>query len=264
MLQTELQVNNPQAGKLLKVLTGILIIMFPVGFLIMFTELGSRFLWTTTIFLGLEALITFIILVKSADLLSVAITTAVIFLASWFVEYWGVSTGIPFGKYSYTHVLWPLIGGVPLAISFAWFIVSVNSLLAARYLLKNTSEAAAIAAASVLVLATDILLEPFASFINSFWIWELSVIPIQNFLSWFITGLLFVFTVSQLIKWNDNQVNSYGLSKIPLLVTVINILNFSIINIANGYYVLTAAGLIIIAVVVLSIKFFRISPTAQT
>ena len=194
----DLLLKNPSLGMLLKILTFVLIVMFPVGLVLMFTESLRGYLWTTTIFLGLEALITFIILIKLADLLSVVITTAVIIIASWFVEYFGVNNGIPFGSYSYTHVLSPLIGGVPIAITFAWFTVAANSLLAARYFLRGYNEISAILIASIFILATDILLEPFASFINNFWIWETSAIPIQNFVSWFVIGLIFVITFVQL------------------------------------------------------------------
>jgi hypothetical protein len=40
------------------------------------------------------------------------------------------------------------------------------------------------------------------------------------------------------------------MEKIPLLIVLINILNFSIINIAHGYLVLTAVGLIIILLMI--------------
>lgn len=233
--------------------------MFLVGFIIMFTTLGSGYLWTTTIFLALETLITFIILTKLADLLSVVISTAIIFTASWFIEYWGVNTGIPFGSYTYTHVLSPLIGGVPLAIMFAWFTVTANSLLAARYFLNGFSEISAVLIASIFILATDILLEPFASFVNNFWVWSDSAIPIQNFISWFIIGLIFVTILSQLIKWRKVDINKSRLFKIPLLITAINIINFSVINIANGYYFLTITGLAIFIIIITSIKLFKTS-----
>ena len=262
MLQAEHQENNPAAvdfaaGRLLNILTGILVVMFPVGFFIMFTDFGKEYLWTTTIFLGLEALIIFIILVKTADLLSVVITTAVIFLASWFIEYWGVTTGFPFGGYSYTTTLHPLIGGVPLAIMFAWFTVSASALLTARYLLNGSSETAAIAAGAAFILGTDILLEPFASFINGFWLWDEGVIPIQNFLSWFVVGIIFLFTFSQLIKWNEETAARAKINRIPLLITAINILNFSVLNLAHGYFVLTVTGLVIFTIIAASIKIFN-------
>jgi putative membrane protein len=111
--------------------------MFPVGFIIMFTELGRAYLWTTTIFLGLQALIIFIILLYSADIISAIITTAVVIISSYFIEWWGVNSGLPFGAYSYTNVLLPIINGVPLAITFAWYVVAASSLLAARYMLRG-------------------------------------------------------------------------------------------------------------------------------
>lgn len=230
--------------------------MFPVGFIIMFTEAGKPYLWTTTIFLGLETLILFIILIRLADLLSVVITTAVIFMASWFIEYWGVNAGFPFGNYTYTHVLTPLIGGVPLAIMFAWYTVTAGSLLTARFLLKGTSEIAAVAIASVFILATDILLEPFASFINKFWIWNDSAIPLQNFAAWFITGLIFLLVFSRLIKWNDIQIYASSYYKIPLLVLIINILNFSVVNLANGYFIITFLGIMMFVIPALLLKHF--------
>ncbi|MBE2227769.1 MAG: carotenoid biosynthesis protein [Ignavibacteria bacterium] len=256
-MQTEHQANRSPSDLLLKVLTGILIVMFPVGFIIMFTEFGSAYLWTTTIFLGLEALITFILLIKLADLLSVVITTAVIFMASWFVEYWGVTTGFPFGDYTYSGILAPHIGGVPLAIMFAWFTVTACSLFAARYLLKASSEFSAIVIASIFVLATDILLEPFASFVNNYWVWQSGAVPLQNFVSWFAVGIVFVFTISQLIKWNKTELNSSFIIKIPLIITAINILNFSVVNVVHGYYVLTAFGLAIFTAIIVSTLIFK-------
>lgn len=229
--------------------------MFPVGLFIMFTEFGRQYLWTTTIFLGLQALITFIVLLKLAESAGVIITALLVFISSFVIEWGGVNTGFPFGQYSYSSVLLPLINGVPLAISFAWFVVSVNSFLAARYFL-GSGGAAAIAVSSVLILATDILLEPFASFINGYWLWSAGSIPIQNFISWFIIGILYSAAIAFIIKWKSKIENRSKLEKIPLIIIVINILNFSVINIANGYFVLTAVGIvIIIAIVLISIKF---------
>ena len=48
--------------------------------------------------------------------LSVAVVT-------WFVEYAGVRTGLPFGAYAYTSALQPQIGGVPAHIPAAWLMM---------------------------------------------------------------------------------------------------------------------------------------------
>ena len=267
-MQTEHQENNsaaslPSAGRgkesvprVLKILTALLIVMFPVGFLIMFTDAGRPFLWTTTVFLFLQALITFILLLQVADTLSVIISSAVIFTASYFVEWWGVNTGFPFGLYSYSGVLAPVINGVPLAISFAWFVVTANSLLAAKYLLRLPGSAA-IMVSAVLILATDILLEPFAAFINNYWQWAGGAIPIRNFISWFILGLLFSFALNYLVKWNVKDSVNRKLMLISALIIIINILNFSVVNIAGGYYVLTLTGITMFAVILILSYLFR-------
>lgn len=233
-----------------------MLIMFPVGFIIMFTGFGRAYLWTTTIFLGLEAFIMFIVLMYSADKISAIITTAVIIISSYFIEWWGVNTGFPFGVYSYTNVLLPIINGVPLAITFAWYVVAASSLMAAKHLLKGSGAAAVIAVSSASILAADILLEPFASFMNGYWLWESSTIPMQNFLSWLVLGSVYSFAIMGLLKWKGESLVPAGIHKYPLIIISVNIMNFSIINIAGGYYVLTAVGLLIfILITLVSVKF---------
>ena len=231
--------------------------MFPVGLFLMFSAWGKQFLWTTTLFLGLQAVITFIILAKLADLFSVTISTVLVLIFSYFIEWWGVNTGFPFGYYSYTDVLKPIINGVPLAITFAWFVVTANSMLAAKYFLKNTSIYTIAFISAVFILATDILLEPFASFVNNYWVWAENKIPLQNFLNWLFCGFLFSLLLDKIIKWKNNFPNQKNLLKIPLIIIGINLLNFTIVNLANGYFALTITGLIMFAIVILSLIKFK-------
>lgn len=221
----------------------------------MFTEFGRDYLWTTTIFLGLEALITFAILIHLADTVSVIIVSSIIFLASYLIEWWGTNTGFPFGLYSYSDILQPIVNGVPLAITFAWYVVTSTSLLAAKYFLGSSSPAASVIAASVFILATDILLEPFASFVNNYWVWDSGTIPMQNFAAWLLFGIVFSFTLNSLLKWKPGFKSQKQLLSIPLLIICINILNFSAVNIANGYLVLTLVGLFTFGAMTISAKY---------
>lgn len=239
--------DNSAIPKFLKILTGILIVMFPVGIFLMFTQFGKQFLWTTTVFLGLQAAIMFFVLLKLADTVSVTISTAAIFLFSFFVEWWGVNTGIPFGHYYYTEVLQPKLYGVPIAIAFAWFVVSSSSLLLVRFLMRGAADIAVAFISASLILAVDLLLEPFAAFVNNFWEWDSVQIPPQNFISWFILGFIFSFGLTKLLKWKNNT--EEAVSKIPFIIVALNILNFSIINLANSYFMLTGLGLMIFAIV---------------
>ncbi len=246
------------SSKFLKLLTWILIVMFPVGLFIMFSGFGKQFLWTTTIFLGLEALLMFLVINQNWGLVRAAGSALVIFTVSLLVEWYGVSSGIPFGNYIYTDVLQPKLFGVPIAIAFAWFTVTSASMLAVRSLLYSSSALAISFISASLILATDILLEPFASFVNGFWIWEFNKIPLQNFLSWFGLGFIFSLVLNKLLNPKRHTA-----PVIPVIIIVINILNFSIVNIANGYYMLSAAGLIIFAVIIIPSLVFRTKQAKQ-
>jgi len=226
--------------------------MFPVGLFLMFSEWGKQFLWTTTIFLGLQAVITFILLYKLAELKSVISVTTLIFVISYSIELTGLNTGFPFGYYTYTDVLKPVINGVPIAISFAWFAVSTNSLLVSKYFLKDGSVTIA-SISSVFILSADILLEPFAAFVNNYWVWAEGSIPIQNFFSWLILGFVFSIILSKAIKWHADFYHKKSLLRIPFLIMGINVFNYTIINLANGYYMITITGLLIFTIVLSSL-----------
>lgn len=236
-------------------LTWVLVIMFPVGFLIMFTGFGRQFLWTTTIFLGLQALIMFLLLGKISSYAPAAVSAFFVFILSFLIEWWGVNTGFPFGIYTYTDILQPKIFGVPLAITFAWFSVTSGSLVIAKYFEFNSGTVMAAFISSVLILSTDILLEPFASFINNYWQWSFSKIPVRNFAAWLIIGFCFSLLLNKLIKWKSPV--DANMVFIPSLIFAINILNFAVVNILFGYYIITAIGLMMISVMISSLLYFK-------
>lgn len=255
-MQTELPENKSSWFNLLNLIALILIIMTPVGFIIMLNPSANQFISSTTLYLAMQAFLTILILIKLANLKSVVICCSIIFAASWFLEYFGLNFHFPFGNYTYTDSLIPKIKGVPKAIPLAWLIVVVNSLLTARFLFKGKSEISSVALASVFVLSFDILLEPFASFINRFWIWENDIIPIQNYISWFIIGLIFLIFISHNIKWIDKSKTDFSVYKYSVLIILINIINFSAINIYHGFYIMTSIGLIIFVFVSLTAIIF--------
>jgi bisanhydrobacterioruberin hydratase len=255
------EINTPLSGgipKFLKILTGILIVMFPVGIFIMSSEFGKQYLWTTTVFLALEAIIMFLVLTRLSGILSSGISFIIIFSASFLVEWWGVNSGIPFGNYYYTEVLQPKLYGVPLAIMFAWFAVSSSCLVWAKYMFKGSHYTAAVISAA-LILASDILLEPFASFVNNFWMWGSNKIPLQNFIIWFILG--FIFSLALSLMPGRKTGSAPAMMKIPVIIIVINILNFSIVNLSHGYYILTAVGLLIFAVIAIPPIILKTKPS---
>jgi uncharacterized membrane protein len=241
----------------IKILMAVLIIMLPVGvFLMLSGDVWKQYLWTTNIFLGLQAVITFIFLVNAAERKSVTAAAILIPLIAFSVEFIGVKTGFPFGKYSYSETLEPRILSVPLAISLSWFSIAVNSYLVSRFFLVGSRVWYILLISGLIILGIDILLEPFASAINGYWIWAGGSVPPENYLSWFIIGIIFSGLLERFAIWNRNIFQNINFITIPAVILIINILQFAIVNFYYGYYAVTTGGLILIASsVFVSIKF---------
>lgn len=223
--------------------------MFPVGLIIMLTSFGSPFLWTTSIFLFLQALILVILIYESVCNFKSVLLVLVLLILSFLVEFLGVKTGFPFGSYSYSDLLQPVVFGVPAAITFAWFSLSFSAYFIAVNLFAKSGTVAVSFIASVLILAADILLEPFASFINGFWYWDTGTIPFQNFLSWLVLGFLFCLLISVILPPEKVRDVKPPLKRIPFLIFTLNILNFLVLDLYHGFYLLSISGTVIIILI---------------
>ena len=106
-----------------------------------------------------------------------------------------------------------------------------------------------------IILGVDFLLEPFASSVNGFWLWVNGTIPFQNYVSWFIAGLLFSYILNRLVIWNRTVFENISFITIPAVLISVNILQFAIVNVVSGYILVTLIGLALISVCILiSIK----------
>lgn len=110
----------------------------------------------------------------------------VTFLTGYLVEVAGVHTGVIFGQYAYGSALGVKLFDVPLLIGVNWLVliyctnVITNRLFSSIWL-------KIIAGAGLMVLL-DFLIEPVAVRYG-FWQWENQVIPLQNYVAWFVTSL---------------------------------------------------------------------------
>ena len=120
------------------------------------------------------------------------------------VELAGVTTGRPFGHYSYSAKLGPRLGGVPLLAAAAWAMMSRPAWVVAG--LISQRRAARVVLAAGALTAWDVYLDPRMAG-EGYWSWprggRYEGIPASNFLGWFATGLA-VFTASTLLDTDDD------------------------------------------------------------
>ncbi len=136
----------------------------------------------------LNLLISSIILILSdsnskKSLLQIFLLTTTV---GFFVEVIGVHTGLIFGNYLYGPTLGFKLFDVPLIIGLNWFILTYIT-----HHFVNTIDNNILAAvlASAIMTFTDILIEPVAIML-SYWEWEATRVPMQNYFGWFGVSLI--------------------------------------------------------------------------
>lgn len=113
--------------------------------------------------------------------------TTLTLMLTFVVEMIGVSTGHIFGSYEYGEVLGPKLFDTPVIIGVNWFLLSCST----GSVIDRTKlpRMAKVIAAAATLTAIDVLIEPVAIHLT-FWSWEEIAVPLQNYLGWFLTGIL--------------------------------------------------------------------------
>ncbi|MBT8375550.1 MAG: carotenoid biosynthesis protein [Bacteroidia bacterium] len=109
------------------------------------------------------------------------------FLLGFITEALGVNYGLVYGSYSYGGNLGPKIIGVPFLICINWVVLTVASSDIARSITKNKWVSVVLGA--LLMTALDVLIEVSAPRFD-FWEFENGIVPLQNYIGWFVTSLL--------------------------------------------------------------------------
>lgn len=119
------------------------------------------------------------------------------------VEVIGVSTGFPFGNYSYGANLGLKIQEVPLVIGLNWAVLVFSIGAALNKIYHSVLIKSAIGAS--LMTLFDFLLEPIAVR-SDYWKWESMSIPIQNYISWFAISFFLFLLVYRFVTTIDNKI----------------------------------------------------------
>ena len=214
-----------------------------------------------------------------------AAAALLVFLLAWAVEYAGVTTGFPFGRYDYTDMLQPqFFGVVPLAIACAWLMVAIGSWQLAqaafqRFGRSGRGDWRPALLAATLVLLLDLQIETVATRINQYWIWRehgpYYGVPTANFVAWWLVGLVMALLLARLLGAQADRVSSglqdqhqaerpsraalgatrYVSRIIPAALYLLSTFMFAAVNLARGY---ALAGLVGAAVLLAALGWLAV------
>jgi uncharacterized membrane protein len=226
---------------------------FPFGIaFVAFGLLPPGYSWTGSIVIGLYALTALGSELRARSPVRALVTCAALSSALFAVEYIGVTTGVPFGPYTYTDALGGLVAGVPIAMALAWYVTIVSTWRIAQRFADRPAGRNAVHVAlvsGVLTVILDVALEPMAATITRYWVWEGGAVPPANYVAWFA----FAFAATWLLETISGQPREHaGLYLNALMLFLMQWVLFALTDIAGGCAVpaaLSAAGLFALGLV---------------
>ncbi|MBX2989916.1 MAG: carotenoid biosynthesis protein [Bacteroidetes bacterium] len=213
--------------------------------------LPDEFAWSASVIIILHGTVTFVSELRARSFARNALIFFVLAGGTFAVEYVGVTTGYPFGAYTYTTTLAPLLFDVPVAIGFAWYATIMNTRRIAEWIHGTVPLLQIAFTASLLTLALDIALEPMASAINRYWLWNDGEVPVQNYMSWFLIGFVCVAA----IRATGERIpvaRSLPMQIVALTVYALQLVLFVITDLVHGFASAVGFSLLFVAVAIIS------------
>jgi Predicted membrane protein len=140
------------------------------------------------------------------------------------IEVIGVSTGVPFGNYSYGSGLSIKLFDVPVVLIANWALLTSISL----YATIKTPPLIQVSLPPVLITLLDFFIEPVAIHYN-WWSWEYQDVPLSNYLGWVVSAFFINLLLINTIKENNLKKNTVGISQFLLFV---QFLFFGVLNLS--------------------------------
>lgn len=113
---------------------------------------------------------------------------SLILLSGFFIEILGVQTGIIFGEYTYGKGLGWKLWDTPLIIGLNWLLlVYTTATITQKIKIHNIIR---IALGAGMMLVYDLIMEQVAPRMDM-WSWKNGIIPIENYIAWFVIASLF-------------------------------------------------------------------------
>jgi putative membrane protein len=149
--------------------------------------------------IGFNLILTAVLLFSFQKKMSIhfIIAISIAFLGGFGVEVLGVHTGIIFGIYHYEWALGGKLMKVPILIGLNWAVLiyccahlaDKFDFLSNHFLIQKIFKSVIVASCMTFL---DFFIEPFAIKFEM-WQWKDNLIPVQNFVGWWITSLILSF-----------------------------------------------------------------------
>ena len=108
-------------------------------------------------------------------------------ISGYLIELIGVESKIIFGTYTYGDTLGYKLYGIPVIMGLNWFMMIYYCGMVANLFRFGVFLKSVIGAFLMVIL--DLSMEPVAVILD-FWSWENGIIPVQNYIAWFIIALI--------------------------------------------------------------------------
>jgi len=116
------------------------------------------------------------------------IAFGIFWIGGMLVEWIGVHFGLLFGEYEYGANFGPKLDGVPFLIGVTWALLTFITASIASFLVSKKSMQIIIAAALMVLL--DFFMEHSAPRFD-FWSFEGAIVPLKNYITWFVVAIIF-------------------------------------------------------------------------
>lgn len=181
----------------------LVLIIYTVGF-VGFNITETKSLMKSLIWVNLVITLVFLLLFHKKWNKEFIIASIVVGVCGYLLEVLGVKTGVIFGHYQYGANLGFKYWDTPLMMFVNWLLTVYLTRQIAEQVTKDPMLHCLTGAALMVVL--DFFIEPFAVR-NDMWSWQNGIIPIQNYIAWFIAGFVFHYLYLKSVKFTINKLS---------------------------------------------------------
>ncbi|MEU8266356.1 carotenoid biosynthesis protein [Sphaerisporangium sp. NPDC049002] len=190
---------------------------------------------------------------------------ALVVAVGYAAESIGIRTGIPFGPYRYTDVLWPQLGGVPVIVALAWGGMGLAAHAVAVMVAPgnprtsptpetpgptippaaparmNLGAPARIAVGALALTSWDLFLDPQMLRLG-LWAWDepgpYRGVPVSNFVGWVIVSLVVMTLLDKIL----HEAGNAGLVAVYAVMAVMETVGFAVVFEPPDLLVASAGG----------------------